>query len=124
MSEGEQKVIALAEFATDIKIRKNYCTTIFDDPVTSFDYKRAEKIADMVYEISKDRQVVVFTHNIMFYYYLYNCCVKDNNKENKFFKIDEFDRDSKGLISGSAERRLENSNEITKKNKEQYAENQ
>lgn len=115
MSEGEQKAIALAEFATDLKIRKNYCTTLFDDPVTSFDYKRAEKIAHMIYEISKDRQVIVFTHNIMFYYYLYNCCAKDNNKENRFFKIDEYDRDNKGLISVSAEGRLENLNEITKK---------
>ncbi len=115
MSEGEQKAIALAEFATDLKIRKNYCSTLFDDPVTSFDYKRAEKIADMIYEISKDKQVIVFTHNIMFYYYLYNCCAKDPDKENKFFKIDEFDRDNKGLISLSTEGRLETLNEITKK---------
>jgi|LSQX01.1.fsa_nt_gb energy-coupling factor transporter ATP-binding protein EcfA2 len=115
MSEGEQKAIALVEFATDLKIRKNYCTTLFDDPVTSFDYKRAEKIAHMIYEISKDRQVIVFTHNIMFYYYLYNCCTKENNKENRFYKIDEYDRDNKGLISISAEGRLENLNEITKK---------
>lgn len=115
MSEGEQKAIALSEFATDLKIRENYCTTIFDDPVTSFDYKRAEKIADLINEISKDRQVVVFTHNIMFYYYLYNCCCAEKNKENKFFKIDEFDRDNKGLISISAEGRLENLREITKK---------
>ncbi len=115
LSEGEQKAIALAEFATDLNIRKNYCTTLFDDPVTSFDYKRAEKIADLIFEISKARQVIVFTHNIMFYYYLYNCCAKENNKENRFFKIDEFDRDNKGLISISAEGRLENLNEITKK---------
>lgn len=115
MSEGEQKAIALAEFITDLKIRKNYCTTLFDDPVSSFDYKRAEKIANLVYEISKQRQVIVFTHNIMFYYYLYNCCCKDKNKENKFFKIDEFDRDNKGLISVSAEGRLENLSQITKK---------
>ncbi|MDU1323368.1 MAG: AAA family ATPase [Clostridium botulinum] len=118
MSEGEQKAIALAEFATDLNIRKNYCTTIFDDPVTSFDYKRAEKIADMIYKISKERQVIVFTHNIMFYYYLYNCCCTDKNKENKFFKIDEFDRDNKGLISLSAEGRLENLKGITNKIKD------
>lgn len=115
MSEGEQKAIALAEFATDLNIRKNFCTTIFDDPVTSFDYKRAEKIADMIYKISKERQVIVFTHNIMFYYYLYNCCAKKDIKENKFFKIDEFDKNNKGLISLAAEGRLENLNQITKK---------
>ncbi|MCY6372411.1 AAA family ATPase [Clostridium ganghwense] len=115
MSEGEQKAIALAEFVTDLKIRKNYCTTLFDDPVSSFDYKRAEKIANLFYEISKQRQVIVFTHNIMFYYYLYNCCCKNENKENKFFKIDEFDRDNKGLISLSTEGRLETLKQITNK---------
>ncbi len=115
MSEGEQKAIALAEFVTDLKVRKNNCTTLFDDPVTSFDYKRAEKIADIIYQISNERQVIVFTHNIMFYYYLYNCCAKENNKENKFYKIDQYDRDNKGLISISAEGRLENLNEVTKK---------
>lgn len=115
MSEGEQKAIALAEFATDLNIRKNFCTTLFDDPVTSFDYKRAEKIADMIYKMSKERQVIVFTHNIMFYYYLYNCNSKETTKENKFFKIDEYDRNNKGLISLTAEGRLENLNEITRK---------
>jgi len=115
LSEGEQKAIALAEFAADLKIRENYCTTLFDDPVNSMDYKRAEKFAKMIYEISNSRQVIVFTHNIMFYYYLYNCCLHEKNKENKFFKVDAYDRDNKGLISLSAEGRLENLTEITKK---------
>lgn len=106
MSEGEQKAIALAEFLTDLKIRNNYCTTLFDDPVTSFDYKRAEKIADIIYDISKKRQVIVFTHNIMFYYYLYNCCNK-KNIDDKFFNINEYNRDNKGMISENFSGKLE-----------------
>ncbi|MDZ4636496.1 AAA family ATPase, partial [Bacillus cereus] len=87
MSEGEQKAIAMAEFSTDLKIRKNYNTLIFDDPVTSLDYKRSENFAKLIYNLSKERQVLVFTHNILFYYFLYNQC-ESNNKENKFFKVD------------------------------------
>src|SRR5690606_38950585 len=75
MSEGEQKAIAMAEFATDLTIRRNYNTVLFDDPVNSLDYKRSELFAKLIYKLSKERQVIVFTHNVMFYYYLYNQCV-------------------------------------------------
>jgi hypothetical protein len=48
MSEGEQKAIAMAEFATDLTIRRNYNTVLFDDPVTSLDYKRSELFAKLI----------------------------------------------------------------------------
>ncbi|MGE7602984.1 AAA family ATPase [Peribacillus sp. NPDC097675] len=100
MSEGEQKAVALAEFATDLNIRKNYNTVIFDDPVTSLDYKRSEKFANLIFKLSQDRQVIVFTHNIMFYYFLYNLSPKKKNDDNyKFFKVDEFDTNNKGIIT-------------------------
>ncbi|MBU3181175.1 AAA family ATPase [Clostridium psychrophilum] len=114
MSEGEQKAIALAEFLTDLKIRNNYCTTLFDDPVTSFDYKRAEKIADVIYKVSKERQVIIFTHNIMFYYYLYNSCSK-KNKDDKFFDVGEYDRDNKGMITENFSAKLDNLKSIVGK---------
>lgn len=114
MSEGEQKAIAMAEFSTDLKIRKNYNTLIFDDPVTSLDYKRSENFAKLIYNLSKERQVLVFTHNILFYYFLYNQC-ESNNKENKFFKVDLYDTNNKGLVSESFSGRLENINDIKKK---------
>lgn len=113
MSEGEQKAIALAEFSSDLKIRENMCTVLFDDPVTSFDYKRAEIIAEIIYEISKERQVLVFTHNIMFYYKIYSLIEKDKDKENRLFKVDEFDRDNKGMISHTDSGRLENLKDVT-----------
>lgn len=116
MSEGEQKAVALAEFATDLNIRKNYNTVLFDDPVTSLDYKRAEKFAKLILKLSQDRQVIVFTHNIMFYYFLYNLSPKKKNDENfKFFKVDESDTNNKGIITQSFSGRLENLNEATKK---------
>ena len=118
MSEGEQNAIAMAEFATDLKIRNNFNTVLFDDPVSSLDYKRAEIFAKVIFQLSKERQVIVFTHNIMFYYFLYNACVGEKNDDNKFFKVDEYDKFSKGLVSESFSGRLETLTEMTKKIKQ------
>ncbi|MDF1511865.1 hypothetical protein PZE06_27805, partial [Robertmurraya sp. DFI.2.37] len=49
MSEGEQKAVAMAEFATDLAMRGDFNTILFDDPVTSLDYKRSEIIAVLIY---------------------------------------------------------------------------
>ncbi|WP_143595328.1 AAA family ATPase, partial [Terribacillus saccharophilus] len=120
MSEGEQKAVAMAEFATDLTMRKDFNTVLFDDPVTSLDYKRSEIIANLICELSSDRQVVVFTHNIMFYYYLYNASPKKKNDENnKFFKVDEIDKLNKGYVSETFSGRLENLKEIMSKLKVQ-----
>ncbi len=120
MSEGEQKAVAMAEFATDLSIRKDFNTILFDDPVNSLDYKRSETIANLIYQMSLDRQVVVFTHNIMFYYYLYNASPKKKNDENnKFFKVDEIDKLNKGFVSETFSGRLENLKEIMSKLKVQ-----
>lgn len=119
MSEGEQKAIAMAEFATDLAMRKDFNTILFDDPVTSLDYKRSQIIANLIYKLSLGRQIIVFTHNIMFYYYLYNACKQDKNKENKFFKVDEFDKFNKGIVSESFSGRLETLKEVMGKLKNQ-----
>ncbi|MCM3068278.1 AAA family ATPase [Priestia flexa] len=119
MSEGEQKAVAMAEFATDLTMRRDFNTILFDDPVTSLDYKRSEIISNLIYRLSLERQVIVFTHNIMFYYYLYNACAKDKNKENKFFKVDEFDKLNKGIVSESFSGRLETLKEVVGKLKNQ-----
>jgi energy-coupling factor transporter ATP-binding protein EcfA2 len=119
MSEGEQKAVAMAEFATDLTMRGDFNTILFDDPVTSLDYKRSEIIADLIYRLSLERQVIVFTHNIMFYYYLYNACSKDKNEENKFFKVDEFDKLNKGIVSETFSGRLETLKEVMGKLKNQ-----
>lgn len=65
LSEGEQKVIALADFLAECAIRTNSAPLIFDDPVNSLDYKRLEHIADRLFDLSKDHQVIVFTHSIL-----------------------------------------------------------
>ena len=66
LSEGEQKVIALADFLAEAVIRRSSAPIIFDDPVTSLDYKRLDYIVDRLVSLSEDHQVIVFTHNIWF----------------------------------------------------------
>ncbi|WP_158541005.1 AAA family ATPase [Sporosarcina sp. BI001-red] len=115
LSEGEQKAVAVAEFATDLTMRKDYNPLLFDDPVNSLDYKRTELIASLIHELSNERQVIVFTHNIMFYYNLYNASRRIKKSTDKFFKVDEIDKMNKGFVSESFTGRLENLKEITNK---------
>lgn len=66
LSEGEQRSIAVASFLAEAGLTGNKSTLVFDDPVSSLDHIRREKIADRIAEAAKDRQVVVFTHDLFF----------------------------------------------------------
>ena len=72
LSEGEQKAIAIADFLAEISIKEQITPVVFDDPVTSFDHVRREIIAKRFIEESRRRQVIIFTHDILFLFYLYN----------------------------------------------------
>jgi hypothetical protein len=65
LSEGEQKVIALADFLAEASL-KPPAPVIFDDPINSLDYKRMAEVVDRMATLSDTRQVIVFTHNIWF----------------------------------------------------------
>jgi ABC-type histidine transport system ATPase subunit len=67
LSEGEQKAIALAEFLTELRLEDCNAPVIFDDPVTSLDHHIIDQIARRLIELSKERQVVIFTHSIIFF---------------------------------------------------------
>jgi energy-coupling factor transporter ATP-binding protein EcfA2 len=67
LSEGEQKVVSLAEFITEALIDNQIQVLIFDDPVNSLDVGRSDEIAMRLCELSKEKQVIVFTHNIVFF---------------------------------------------------------
>lgn len=66
LSEGEQNACALADFLTEVQLDKNNCGIIFDDPVTSLDHERKDKIAQRLVLEAARRQVVIFTHDIVF----------------------------------------------------------
>jgi hypothetical protein len=66
LSEGEQKVIALADFIAETYITGINKGVIFDDPVTSLDEKRKINIADRIVSLAENKQVLVFTHDLAF----------------------------------------------------------
>ena len=79
LSEGEQKAVALADFFAELSIQDTKAPAVFDDPATSFDHERKEKIAKRIVEESQSRQVIVFTHDLMFASNMYDL-VLDQSK--------------------------------------------
>lgn len=73
LSEGEQKVVALADFLTEVGLNPANAGIILDDPVNSQDHQRKEKIAERLVDEAKKRQVVVFTHDLPFLNHLIVC---------------------------------------------------
>jgi AAA domain len=66
LSEGEQTALGLAGFFTETVFDESKSAVIFDDPVTSLDHVRRDKVAQRLAQLAKDRQVVVFTHDVAF----------------------------------------------------------
>jgi hypothetical protein len=66
LSEGEQKVIALADFLAEGSLKRDRSPIVLDDPVTSLDHKRLQHVVDRLVDLSRERQVIVFTHDIWF----------------------------------------------------------
>ncbi len=66
LSEGEQRAIAIASFLAEIKLGKGSGGIVFDDPVSSLDHRRRWEVAERLALESKQRQVIVFTHDIYF----------------------------------------------------------
>lgn len=66
LSEGEQKVLALADFLAEARLTGITAPIVFDDPVCSLDHRRINEVADRVAHLAGDSQVVVFTHDILF----------------------------------------------------------
>ncbi|NYT60772.1 AAA family ATPase [Alcaligenaceae bacterium] len=70
LSEGEQTAAALADFLTEVDLNGSCVGVIFDDPVTSMDHVCKESIAQRLVDEAARRQVIVFTHDILFTNYL------------------------------------------------------
>ena len=66
VSEGEQRCLAIASFFAKLSTADNRSTIVFDDPVSSLDYKWREGVARRLVEEAKTRQVIVFTHDVVF----------------------------------------------------------
>ena len=70
LSEGEQRGLGLACFLAEVKTLGGDGPIVLDDPVSSFDQNRRERVAKRLHDESLHRQVVVFSHDLPFAYYL------------------------------------------------------
>ena len=66
VSEGEQRCLAIAAFFAELSTADDPSAIVFDDPVSSLDYKWREGVAERLVLESKTRQVIVFTHDVVF----------------------------------------------------------
>lgn len=66
VSEGEQRCLSIAAFFAELSTADEPSGIVFDDPVSSLDYKWREGVARRLVTESKTRQVIVFTHDVVF----------------------------------------------------------
>ncbi|RQP38804.1 AAA family ATPase [Burkholderia ubonensis] len=66
LSEGEQKALALATFMAEVSLVPGHGAVIFDDPMSSLDHAHREKVARRLVLEARERQVIVFTHDLAF----------------------------------------------------------
>lgn len=67
LSEGEQRALALAAFLTEIAVTEGNGPIVVDDPVSSLDRDRGLRVAERIASEALTRQVVVFTHDLVFF---------------------------------------------------------
>jgi hypothetical protein len=78
LSEGESRALSLAAFMTELSTAPTLSGIVFDDPVSSLDHKWRHRIGDRLVEAAKERQVVVFTHDLLLLSVLVRACEKEN----------------------------------------------
>lgn len=66
LSEGEQTALGLAGFFTEAHLDDSRSAVVLDDPVCSLDHIRRGRVARRLTELAKERQVIVFTHDLTF----------------------------------------------------------
>lgn len=96
-SEGEQKVLAIADFLAEARLAGIAAPVIFDDPVSSLDYRRIDEVAERVAKLSEETQVLVFTHDILFTTKLLSLFEK--SKRCTYLHVSDSDDGGKGQIT-------------------------
>ncbi|MCX2431111.1 AAA family ATPase [Pedobacter sp. GR22-10] len=97
LSEGEQKVIAIADFLAEMHLSELNKGIIFDDPVTSLDEKRKSEIAERLTREALKKQVIIFTHDLVFVSSLIGHC-KESNTANDCHWIENVGGNKPGTI--------------------------
>lgn len=66
VSEGEQRCLSIAAFFAELSTAHDPSGIVFDDPVSSLDYRWRDGVARRLVQEAKSRQVIVFTHDVVF----------------------------------------------------------
>jgi energy-coupling factor transporter ATP-binding protein EcfA2 len=93
VSEGEQRCLSIAAFFAELSTADDPSRIVFDDPVSSLDYKYREAVARRLVHESKTRQVIVFTHDVVFLLLLRQYAEESN--------IDKVDQHIRQLFKGA-----------------------
>lgn len=103
LSEGEQKALALADFLAEVTAVPASSPVIFDDPITSMDYRRIHEVCDRIVALGNEHQVIVFTHNIWFAAELLS---KADKKKWKYYDI-RSEGGNSGVLSSASHPRVD-----------------
>ncbi|MHC1762934.1 MAG: AAA family ATPase [Verrucomicrobiia bacterium] len=66
VSEGEQRCLSIAAFFAELSTADDPSGIVFDDPVSSLDYRWREAVSSRLAQEARTRQVIVFTHDVVF----------------------------------------------------------
>lgn len=66
VSEGEARCLSIASFFAELSTAADQSAILFDDPVSSLDHHWRGSVATRLVAEAKARQVIVFTHDIVF----------------------------------------------------------
>ncbi|HOO50074.1 MAG TPA: AAA family ATPase [Alphaproteobacteria bacterium] len=100
LSEGEQRAIALGSFLAELKLSNHSGGIIFDDPVSSLDHKHRGRFAKRIASEAQKRQVIIFTHDVVFLSQIRSECAKLNINPLTYFleeNVGFFGNVAKGL---------------------------
>lgn len=111
LSEGEQKVLALADFLAEARLAGITAPVIFDDPVSSLDHRRINEVAQRIARLADENQVIVFTHDILFATKLLSLFEK--SKRCVYFQIT--DENGKGQVTRASGPRTDSLSAIKKR---------
>jgi hypothetical protein len=100
LSEGEQRALAIACFLADAHVSESTGAIIVDDPVTSLDHQRIRRVANrFVAEAARGRQVIIFTHNLLFYQEVLRACADRDPQVPALPCLIQHSTDGFGLVS-------------------------
>jgi energy-coupling factor transporter ATP-binding protein EcfA2 len=110
LSEGEQKVLAMADFLAEARLAGITAPVIFDDPVSSLDHRRVREVAQRIALLAANNQVIVFTHDILFATTLLS--LFETSKRCTYYQIT--DEEGKGRITRATGPRWDSLNNLKK----------